>query len=161
MNFLEQLVSEWYTYQGCFTRTNMRFGKMAKGGYKGEIDVIAFHPKTRVLTHVEVSTDAISWAQRKIVMNRKFKDANEHFKELFNFEVKEIKRLVVLEFTLPKKPIDFGNGIELITIPQLIQDITADLVKRDPLKDMVPEEQPLLRALQFGANYGVSEKSKA
>src|SRR5437016_5364675 len=47
VNFLEQLVAEWYEYQGYFIRRNVRVGKLAAGGYECELDVVAFHPQTK------------------------------------------------------------------------------------------------------------------
>ncbi len=47
MNFLEQLVAEWYAYKGYFVRTNIKFGKRIRGGYEGEMDVVAFDPKEK------------------------------------------------------------------------------------------------------------------
>lgn len=47
MNFLEQLVAEWYEYKGYFCRTNIRFGETGHDGHIGEMDVVAFHPKTK------------------------------------------------------------------------------------------------------------------
>ena len=41
-NFLEQLVREWYEYQGYFVRQNVNVGKRAKGGYECELDIVAF-----------------------------------------------------------------------------------------------------------------------
>ncbi len=37
MNFLEQIISEWYAYKGYFVRMNIKFGKLSHGGWKGEI----------------------------------------------------------------------------------------------------------------------------
>jgi len=73
MNFLEELIAEWYEYQGYFVRRNVKFDKMPKGGYKGEIDTVAFDPKQRVLKHIEVSGDADSWEKRKTKFRKKFK----------------------------------------------------------------------------------------
>lgn len=42
MNFLEQLVSEWYSYRGFYVRENVRVGLRDRGGYQGELDVVAF-----------------------------------------------------------------------------------------------------------------------
>lgn len=65
MSFLEQLTSEWYAYKGYFVRTNIKFGKLAKGGWTGEIDVAAYKPQTKEFIHIESSTDADSWNKRK------------------------------------------------------------------------------------------------
>jgi hypothetical protein len=64
MNFLEQLVGEWYSYQGYYVRTNVMVGPRDAGGYEGELDVVAFHPETREIVHVETSMDALSWDKR-------------------------------------------------------------------------------------------------
>ena len=55
MNFLEQLAAEWYEYQGFFVRRNIKFGGAAgksTGGHSGEIDIIAYKPKNRILLHI-------------------------------------------------------------------------------------------------------------
>jgi hypothetical protein len=71
-NFLEQLVSEWLEYQGYFIRQNVKVGKLPKGGWEGELDIVAFHPVTRHLVHYEPSTDADSWARREERFEKKF-----------------------------------------------------------------------------------------
>jgi hypothetical protein len=65
VNFLEQLVAEWYRYTGHFVRTNVRFEKRAKGGWAGEIDVLAYLPQRGNVSHIEISMDADSWPERK------------------------------------------------------------------------------------------------
>ena len=157
MNFLEQLVAEWYAFQGYFVRTNIKFGKRAEGGYSGEMDVVAFHPKEKTLTHIETSMDASSWSKRKKRFQRKFQDANSHFKELFDFPITEVCRIAIVGFGKPKEKIDFGDNIEVKSIPDLIREITSDLP--DPMKNiMIPEEYPLLRSIQFATFWGLSKK---
>ncbi len=51
MNFLEQLVAEWYRYTGHFVRTNVRFEKRAKGGWAGEMDILAYLPERGNVSH--------------------------------------------------------------------------------------------------------------
>jgi len=41
MNFLEQLVAEWYEWQGYFVCVNRKYGKRPGGGWTGEADVLA------------------------------------------------------------------------------------------------------------------------
>jgi len=64
MNFLEQLLAEWFEYQGYFVRRNVRVGPRSKGGYECELDIVAFHPERKHLVHVEPSTDADSYDKR-------------------------------------------------------------------------------------------------
>ena len=52
-NYLEQLVAEWYEYQGYFIRRNVMVGKLPGGGYEGELDIVAFHPEKKHLLHIE------------------------------------------------------------------------------------------------------------
>jgi len=65
MNHLEQLVSEWYEFQGYFVRRNVHVGKRSNGGWECELDVIAFNPQKKHLVHIEPSMDANSWAKRE------------------------------------------------------------------------------------------------
>jgi len=60
MNFLEQLLAEWYQYKGYYVRQNIRIGKRNNGGYAGEIDILAYHPKTEIIVHIEASSDTYS-----------------------------------------------------------------------------------------------------
>lgn len=60
VNFLEQLVAEWYEFRGYFVRRNVRVGPLVKGGHESELDVVAFHPEKKRLVHVEPSMDAHS-----------------------------------------------------------------------------------------------------
>ena len=84
MNFLEQLVAEWYGYKGFFVRTNIKFGKNAhgKGGHVGEIDVLAYHPTLNEFIHTECSTDAWSWSKKQIVFKKKFENAEKYYKKI-------------------------------------------------------------------------------
>lgn len=74
-NHLEQLVSEWYEYQGYFVRRNINVGlRKNKGGYECELDVVAFNPETKHLVHIEPSNDADSWEIRDRRFGLKFEE---------------------------------------------------------------------------------------
>jgi hypothetical protein len=73
MNFLEQLVAEWYEINGYFVRRNVRVGKLAHGGHEGELDVVAFHPEQKRLVHIESSMDGDTWDRREERFVRKFR----------------------------------------------------------------------------------------
>ena len=64
-NFLEELAAEWLEYKGYIVKRNERVGRRGAGGHEGELDVVAFNPKTKHLVHVETSSDADSWAERE------------------------------------------------------------------------------------------------
>lgn len=156
MNFLEQLVAEWYSYQGHFVRTNIKFGKRSRGGWAGEMDVIALDPSTGVLTHIETSTDSDSWGEREVRFARKFAGAREHLNQVCNFPIAELRQVAIVANSLPSQDLNLGANVTVMPIPQLIRSITAELANLDPLRSAVPESYPLLRALQFGAFYGRS-----
>lgn len=90
-NFLEQLVAEWYEYQGYFVRRNVRVGKWTKGGYEGELDVVAFHPETKRLVHVESSMDADSWGKRKQRFTKKFEAGKKYIRPLTTLLAQSVK----------------------------------------------------------------------
>lgn len=65
VNFLEQMVAEWYEFRGYFVRRNVRVGPRPKGGHIAELDVVAYHPARKHLVHIEPSSDANSWEERE------------------------------------------------------------------------------------------------
>ena len=81
-NYLEQLVAEWYEYQGYFVRQNILDGKRDKGGYAGELDVIAFSPTLNHLVHVEPSMYADSWARMEESYLKKFQLGRQYIPTL-------------------------------------------------------------------------------
>lgn len=163
MNFLEKLVGQWYEDQGCFVKLNVKIGKREKGGYEGEIDVLAFDLRNKRVIHVETSTDASSWAKRKEKFTNKFNTAEKYYKEIcqeqgltVNFKNNEwelIRKIIVgVTKTSVKNP--FKKNIEIISIRQFIFEINNTMKTRDPMKKAVPENLDLLRAIQFSAFYG-------
>lgn len=149
MNFLEQLVAEWYDFQGYFVRTNIKIGKRKGGGYEGEIDVMAFDPKSKTLFHLEASGGADSWRERQDNFKKKFGIATKHYKAIFDFEFDKVRKIAIVSFSKPKSFVDFGGDVELVSIPELMTQITKRMKELDPMKKAVPEGYPLLRAIQF------------
>ena len=84
MNHLEQIVGEGYEYSGYFVRRNVLVGKRAKGGYEGELDVVAFHPASKHLVHIEPSLDADTWKRREERFARKFRLGRKYIPEMFS-----------------------------------------------------------------------------
>src|SRR5947207_2784687 len=89
-NFLEQLVVEFYEYQGYFVRQNVMVGRRAAGGYECELDVVAFQPEKNELVHIEPSMDANSWDDREKRYRKKFEAGKKYIPALFKgFELPE------------------------------------------------------------------------
>jgi Holliday junction resolvase-like predicted endonuclease len=160
VNFLEQLTAEWYAFNGYFVQTNLKFGKRNAGGWEGEIDVVAFHPLKKVLVHVEASTDADSWIERKEKFTRKFHNAQEYYPELFQFDYKHVYRIAIVG-SGRTHPSDISlEGINIKTIPEFVSEITVVLAERNVAKQTVPEHWPLLRAIQLAIAYGVRDTNR-
>ena len=148
MNFLEQLVAEWYEYRGYFARTNIKFDKRKQGGYSGEMDVVAFHPTKKEAFHIETSSDADSWKERDNKFRKKFGNAAKQYIKLFPFVEGRLKKIAIVGYGEPKKRA-FGPDIEVKSISSFIQEICEELAKTNIMSQMVPEQYPLLRAIQM------------
>ncbi|HEC92310.1 MAG TPA: hypothetical protein ENI51_04855 [Candidatus Atribacteria bacterium] len=149
MNFLEELVAEWYDFNGYFIKKNIRIEELPKGGYKGEMDIIAFHPLKKELVHIETSTDAKNWDARKKRLLKKFNTAQNCYQDLFPFEYRNIKRIAIAGWFAKKhsKRASLGEDIELKSLPEFTNEIISAL-KNYPASKAVPEKYPLLRAIQ-------------
>jgi hypothetical protein len=154
VNFLEQLVAEWYAYKGYLVRTNVKFGKRARGGWEGEMDVLAFEPRRGILVHLETSGDADSWKERRDRFRQKFEKAASHYEQEFPFQSEDVTKIAVVGFARPTGSIDLGDDITLLTIPELMTEITKEIRELKPTKRAVDETYPLLRAIQFAVWYG-------
>lgn len=153
MNFLEELTAEWYEYNGYFVRQNVKFGKNfhGKGGHEGEMDVIAYNPNTDEFLHIETSTDSDTRAKREMRFKRKFKTARVHYPEIFPFKGNHLRQIAIVSFNNSLPPdLNFGDGVEIMTIPRFLRSMVAELSFKDPRRNAIPESYPLLRAIQFG-----------
>lgn len=154
MNYLEELVAEWYEYRGYFVRRNVKVGKRAKGGYEGELDVVAFHPQDRHLVHIEPSMDALSWARRDERFGKKFELGRRHIPGLFrglNIP-EEMEQIALLEFASKKNHVTVGGG-KLMLVSELLVEILKELRDQRVASSAIAEDKPILRTLQFVAEH--------
>ncbi len=153
-NFLEQLVAEWYQYQGYFVRTNIRVGKRDEGGHEGELDVVAFHPELGRLVHVEASMDADSWEQREKRFKRKFETGEKHIHAVFKglSLPPHPERIAVFGLGSRKSHKTVGGG-KVVLLGDLLAEIAAELKGHSWSSDAVPEGFPILRTLQVATAY--------
>lgn len=154
MNHLEQLVGEWYEYQGYFVRRNVWVGPRAKGGYECELDVVAFNPTKNHLIHIEPSMDAHSWKKREERYKKKFSAGKKYIPKIFkglNLPTK-IEQIALLGFAGRSNHISLGGG-QILLVRDFLEEIMAKLETKRIGKEAVPEQWPLLRTLQFVANY--------
>ncbi len=168
MNFLEQLAAEWYEYQGFFVRRNIKFGGAAgrsTGGHSGEIDVLAYKPKGKILVHIETSSDFNSWEKRQLKFTKKkfTKLATQEYTKVIGFAPSSVKRIVIVSHT--KKPAglawqtESGSPIEVIDVPTFITLILSKLREERHAREVgIPEQLPLLRAMHYAVSYGDNSK---
>lgn len=154
-NYLEQLVAEWYEYQGYFIRRNVNVGKLKRGGYEAELDVVGFHPSKNHLVHLEPSVDTVSWTDREKRFGKKFAAGRKHIPTLFEgFALpEEIEQIAVFAYASKKNHASVGGG-RIVLMTDLLKDIFTELKTRSILTNSIPEQLPILRTLQIVAHYG-------
>lgn len=147
MNYLEQLVSEWYQYQGCFVKTNVRITNGKTKSVRHELDVMAYNYKTNECFHVEATTSTHKSGDGRRI--DRFKNAN--YKGIFggiNLPKKITKRVIFLhnrsDITIYDK-----NGICALNMLQFLNEINAVLKEKSIGSDIVPESFPLIRTIQI------------
>lgn len=150
MNHLEQLVSEWYEYQGYFVRRNVLVGKRSDGGWECELDVVAFHPTKKHLVQIEPSMDSNSWQKREERYSKKVEAGRKYIPKIFSgIEIPEHIEQIAL-FGLGSRA---NNSTLAGGHVWLASDLLIEIVKvLRPLrveKAAVSEQYPLLRTIQF------------
>jgi hypothetical protein len=155
VNFLEQLVAEWYEFRGYFVRRNVLVGLRSGGGYISELDVVAFHPVEKHLVHVEPSMGAQSWDKREKQFAKKFGAGKKYIPSLFaGLDVpSKIDQIALIGFGgAPRGRSTVGGG-RLILIHDLMDDIRTELKRRPIARAAVPEQYVILGSLQYAAQY--------
>ena len=153
-NYLEQLLAEWYEYQGYFLRCNVNVGRRKKGGYECELDIVGFNPKTRHLLHVEPTMDSDSWAQREKKFTRKFNAGKKYIHSLFDgLDLpEEIDHRAVFVYASSKTHKTIGGG-RVMHLSEILADIFLNLRAKRVSNSAIPEHLAILRSFQFVAEY--------
>lgn len=153
-NHLEELVAEWYELQGYFVRRNIQVGKRGQGGYECELDVVAFHPGLRKLVHIEPSLDADKWEKRELRYAKKFAAGRRYIPALFEGLTlpSNVEQIALFVFGGGASRTMLGGG-RIVFIKEFMRDVLEKLRTRRVNSAAVPEEYPLLRTLQFAAQY--------
>ena len=149
-NYLEQLVAEWYEYQGYFIRRNVFVGKLPKGGYECELDVVGFHPEKRHLVHIEPTNDAGRWRDRERRYKKKFRAGRKHIPALFKgLKIPdEIDQICLLGYGSNVNHPSLAGG-RVVTVAEFLGEVVTELSKKSIHKNAVPESYPILRTLQY------------
>lgn len=101
MEYLAQLVTEWYEYQGYFVRNGLWVGLESDGSYECMLDVVAFHPLRHHVIHVELSLDLLSFDEKERHFQPKFDAGRRYLHRMFGTEphaqIEQIALIVVAD----------------------------------------------------------------
>lgn len=153
MEYLEQLVKEWYEYQGYFVRRELWVGFESDGSYECELDIVAFHPTQRRVVHIEPSYDLLSWEEKEQHFQSKFDAGKKYLHRMFGGE----PNLHIEQFALILEG-DHANartigGGRIVLLSELYSKILQRLSSFAMSTATVPEQWPLILTLQFVAEY--------
>jgi hypothetical protein len=151
MNHLEQLVSEWLQYRGYYVKVSVPVGPRAKGGFEGELDVVAVNFKTMHLLHVECSLDSDNWEKRQHRFAGKFERGRAYIKHVFEGLTlpEHLDQVVLLHYASPShSPRMIGSG-RLVTVKEFVREMMDGLKGKSTASGAVPSTFPLLRTLQL------------
>lgn len=149
-NHLEQMIAEWYEYQGYYVKRNVLVGKREKGGYECELELIAFHPAKKRLVHIEPSLDADSWAFREKRFEKKFTAGRKYIKDQFiGLDLPdEIEQLAVFFSGSILNHPAVGGG-KVVLVGDLMAEIFEALKDTRLETGAIPEHLTILRSFQF------------
>lgn len=159
-NHLEDLVAEVYGLQGCFVRRNVKVGKRPLGGYECELDIVAYHPENRKLVQIEPSLDNDTWEERERRYLKKFSAGRKYTPELFEGLAlpRKIEQIALFVYGVGDRTSIAGGRVLPITEFMFQVREFLYLNWRHMKNGAIPEEYPLLRTLQFGAEYWPNSK---
>jgi len=150
-NYLEQILAEWYQFSGYFVRQNVLVGARPNGGYDCELDIVAFHPKTKHVLHIEPSMDSHTWDKREQRFRKKFEAGRKYIPKIFDgFELPpQIEQVALLVYASKDNHQSIG-GATIMLMPELLAQI-INRVRQVELN--IPEHFTILRTIQFIAKY--------
>src|SRR5215469_15422249 len=124
VNTIEQVIAEWYDLKGYFIRRNIIRPNAPRRG-QSDLDVVAFHPNTKHMIHIEGSTEVPNggWAAVKAKMERKFPLDRAYLGTLYpNLP---LEQLFVYYKPVPDEQLD--GGIRVLAFPDLLSEIRTYL----------------------------------
>lgn len=152
-DYIEQLIGEWYEFQGYFVRRDLWVGLQDDGSYECELDVVAYHPTHNSIVHIETLTDVLSWSDREQHLRTKFDAAKKYLHHYFVAEPNPaLHQITLVVFEGAKNPASV-LGSRVMTMPQLLSEIFTRLKTISMESFMIPASMPLLRTLQVVAEY--------
>jgi hypothetical protein len=150
-NHFETLIYQFYDWQGCVVKCNIRVARLEPGGYAGELDVVVYDPKVPEVIHYEPSLDGDSWAERERRYKKKFELGRMHiFKDVFPWVSSRtpIRQIAVFN-NVPVNRKDFV-GAEAKSIEDLVKEMKDKIGACGYVgENAIPEKYDLLRTIQL------------
>lgn len=150
MAHLEVLVAEYLDWQGFLVKRNVKVGRLAHGGWEGELDVVGYKPVEQRIVHYELSLDASPWSVREARYEKKMKSGQTYIKQaLFPWLPDSVQIEQIAAFPT------IGNrthlsGARLMTVDAIVQEIVSAVAKEGRAASRaISEYYPLLRAIQL------------
>lgn len=158
MNFLEQLVYEYYHHLDYVVIRNKRVGYRKKGGWEGELDIVAYDPRTHEVVHIECSNDTNSWEDRETTFKRKLDIGKKYIPDLFPYAKDKIKlKQKVLLGKLDTATREQVGGGEVLPLKELLDEVTecvrGSYFSHSDGNLIVPEQYTILRTLYYAVKY--------
>jgi len=152
MNHLENLIRQYYAWQGYIVRTNILVGRRENGGYECELDIVAYRHEPAHLVHLEPSLDAHTWDKREIRFQKKFMAGERYIKTTvfpwLHDSAVPIEKVAILVAS-PSNHATVGGGL-VVNLDSLVGEI-CKAVRGYGLvsQNAIPEQYDLLRTIQL------------
>jgi len=154
MSHLEDVIAEFYDWQGYLIKRNVKVGRRSRGGWEMELDVIAYDPHSQHLVHIEPSLDAHSWATRERRFRKKFAAGKKYiFSEVYTWLDKKtpIDQVAIL-ISHPKNRDRLAGG-RMQSVDEFFAEVRSKIGELGVVsKNAIPEIYPLLRTIQLSQN---------
>lgn len=154
MSHLEDLLCEYYQWQGYIIRRNIKVGRLKHGGWEGELDIVAYHPTTYHLIHLEPSLDGHSWSRREERFAKKFEAGRKYiFEDVFPWlDSKTVLEQVAVLVSRTVSRSQLAGG-KIKTVDEVAQAICERVAQEGRMSSRAISEQfPLLRTIQLVAS---------
>jgi hypothetical protein len=150
MAHLEILVAEYLEWQGFFVKRNVKVGRLSRGGWEGELDVVGYKPDEKKIVHYELSLDGSPWSVREARYEKKMKAGKTYIKkEVFPWLPDDVHIEQIAAF-----PTIGGHKMladaRLVTVDAIVQEIVSSVSSQGRAGSRaISEYYPLLRAIQL------------
>ena len=152
MYHLETLIRQFYEWQGYLVRGNVNVGRRSRGGWEGELDVVAYHPESKHLIHIEASLDGYPWDKKEVRFKKKFQCGKKYIDEVFPWLDKPSSKLDQVAIIVRSSRDKVGGArVELVNdfMGRVKKKIEGEGVM---IKNAIPEQYGLLRTIQMVVN---------